>query len=161
VTTGLLRLLIAPPGAGKSHWCTEHSGRIGSVFSLDAARAELGRHAHDHAVNPAAVDAVTRAMADVLLSGGEVTLDATSTVRAHRAQWLALARRYRATPVAVVLRVRLEVALARNAVRTRPVPPAALTQMWHEVDELTAAQLRLEGFADVTELGSRHLAHQL
>jgi hypothetical protein len=83
---GLMRLLIAPPAAGKTEWCHKHRGRIGTVLSLDDARARLGQHAHDQAASPAAVAEVRLAMAEELLSRGEVTLDATSTVAAHPRQ---------------------------------------------------------------------------
>lgn len=146
---GLLRVLIGSAAAGKSTWCRQNAGRIGTVLSLDEARARLGRHAHDQEAAPAAVADVRQAMDEVLRAGGEVTLDTTATVAAHRATWLEVAQRHQARVIAVVFEVPLDVAQDRNAARARPVPAEVLACMWHEAHALTAGQLRSEGFAAV------------
>ncbi|MGW5703792.1 AAA family ATPase [Amycolatopsis japonica] len=147
-----LRLLIAAPASGKTALCQKNVARFGEVYSLDVARAQLGRHAHDHTVSDAAVAAVHTEIDETLADGLDVTLDATSTVAEHRARWLGLAAQHGARPVALVLRVDLALILQRNAARARPVPADVVERMWHEVQHLTIPALRAEGFTEVTEL---------
>ncbi|UJW36937.1 AAA family ATPase (plasmid) [Saccharothrix sp. AJ9571] len=152
-TVAVLRLMIGCAASGKTEWCTHPSNALGVRLSLDEARARLGRHAHDQDASPAAVEAVQLEMASLLLDGQSVTLDATSTERTHRERWLGVARRYRAHPIAVVLRTPLELALVRNDRRERPVPRDVLKRMWQQVDLLTVESLHAEGFAEITEIG--------
>lgn len=148
----IFRLLIACPASGKTSLCQANKSRFGTVFSLDRARAQLGRHEHDHDASPAAVAAVHAEIDEILGEGGDVTLDATSTVAEHRARWLGLARQHGAQVTALVLRVDLALALQRNALRARPVPVDVVVDKWHAVDRLTATTLHREGFTEVTEL---------
>ena len=150
----VLRVMVGGPGCGKSAYCSRKlaEGRFGARLSLDRERAVLGRHEHDQAATPAAVQMV-RAIAGALLAAGrEVTIDATATTAAERGTWLTLARQHRAVPVAVIVRAPLAVALARNAARARPVPDAVVREFWHHVYLLAPALLLAEGFHMVTEV---------
>ncbi|MFE5566008.1 AAA family ATPase [Amycolatopsis japonica] len=147
-----LRLLIASPASGKTELCRKNAARFGEVYSLDVARAQLGRHAHDHTVSAAAVAAVHAEIGESLADGVDVALDATSTIAEHRARWLGLARQHGARPIALVLRVDLDLALRRNSARMRPVLADVVERMWHDVEQLTAPVLLAEGFAEVSEL---------
>lgn len=131
------------------------------MLSLDDARARHGRHAHDYNATAAAMAEVEQAMERVLAAGGEVTLDATSTVAAHRAHWLGIARRHHARAIAVVVETPLELAQGRNARRARPVPAEVVERMWHEARQLTDADLRGEGFAAVYRVPGTQLARSV
>ncbi|HEY3479056.1 MAG TPA: ATP-binding protein [Streptomyces sp.] len=150
----LLRVMVGGPGCGKTTYCERQLavGRFGTRLSLDRERAVLGRHEHDQAATPAAVEMVRAIAGALLASGREVTIDATATTAAERGTWLALARRHAAVPVAVIVRAPLAVALARNATRARPVPEPVVREFWHRVYVLTLAGLLAEGFRVVTEV---------
>lgn len=90
----------------------------------------------------------------ILGCGQEVTIDATSTTRGERAGWLALAAQRGAATEAVLLRAPLDVVLARNAARDRPVPPAVVREMWHRIAVLTRADLIVEGFDTAIEVST-------
>jgi predicted kinase len=147
-----VRVLIGAPGAGKTHFCTQHADRLGILLSLDRARAIVGRGEHDQAATPAAVDLVRRQAAEALAAGDTITVDATGAAILDRASWLALAQDHAVPATALVLRVSLATALARNADRTRQVPADVLTAMWTAIDRTTAAELLAEGFRSVIEL---------
>lgn len=150
----VLRVMVGGPGCGKSTYCDRQLayGGFGVRLSLDRARAVLGRHEHDPAATPAAVRAV-HAIADALLAAGhDVTIDATATTARERGTWLDLAGHHRVAADAVIVRAPLDVALARNAGRSRPVPAPVVREYWHRVDALTPAVLRAEGFRAVTEV---------
>jgi protein phosphatase len=148
---GLIRVLIGPPGAGKSTWCTDHSDHLGHVFSLDQARAIVGSGEHDQTATQAAVAWVHAKAGDALAAAETVTIDATGAAPLDRATWLQLAREYHASPVAVVFRVPLVAALARNRQRQRQVPEDVITRMWGGIDRTTSRDLLDEGFAAVAE----------
>jgi predicted kinase len=147
----LLRVLIGSPASGKTTLCaTERAaGRFGTRLSLDDTRAVLGKHAHDQCATPAAVAYVSELAGALLAAGGEVTIDTTATTAQQRAGWLALARIHGAPTVAVLVRTPLDVALARNARRARPVPADVLTEFWRRVAVLEPRDLLTEGFRAV------------
>ncbi len=146
--------MVGGPGCGKSTYCARKlaEGRFGARLSLDRERAVLGRHEHDQAATPAAVQMV-HAIAGALLAGGrEVTVDATATTAAERGTWLTLARQHAAIPIAVIVRAPLTVAIACNAARARPVPEPVVREFWHRVYVLAPLTLLAEGFRIVTEV---------
>lgn len=148
----LLRVLIGPPGVGKSTWCAARAHHLGLVLSLDAARALLGAGEHDQAVTAAAVHHVRGRCAQSLAMGTSVTVDATGSSILDRATWLELASRLGASPTAVVFRAPLALTLRRNADRARRVPEAVVTAMAARIARTSAAHLLAEGFHAVVEL---------
>lgn len=142
----LVRVLMGAPGAGKSTYCASHIAELGAVFSLDQARAEVGRHEHDQAATSAAIDLICDHAGEYLLSGGAVTIDTTAARLADRRRWVALAKAHDARSIVTRFSVPLEVALARNAARARPVPHSALKALWWAVESTTDEQLLAEGF---------------
>ncbi|UKD50873.1 ATP-binding protein (plasmid) [Amycolatopsis sp. FU40] len=137
----LVRVLIGPPGAGKTTLCEHEGWRFGTCLSLDAARADLGAGAHDQTATPAAVEHVELQAHALLAAGADVTIDATSTTAAERSTWLAVAKEHEAAAVAVIVRTPLETALARNAGRAQPVPEAVVKLFGQRVALLSAADL--------------------
>lgn len=147
-----LRVLVAAPGTGKSTWCRAQGSTAGDVLSTDRARAEIGDGEDDQSVSASAFDLVEQRAAACLAAGRDVTIDATGARRANRARWLALAAAHGAVPIAVRLRCPLLVALRRNRLRSRRVPPWVLVRMWWTVRWLTPERLLAEGFADVRDV---------
>ena len=146
-----LRVLIGAPAAGKTTWCRSRGRELGTVLSLDAARAIVGTGEEDQAVTPEAVAFVRGQAAEALAAGRNVTIDATGAAAdPDRATWLALAREYGAEPVAVVFRSPLGHCLGRNALRERQVPDEALVTMWLAIRATGPGELHREGFARVS-----------
>lgn len=146
----LVRVLIGPPGSGKTTWC-RHSGTLGTILSLDAARAVVGSGEHDQAATDAAVDYVRTRAHEALTAGRDVTIDATGArALPDRAIWLALAAEHHVEAHAVLFRTPLSTCLARNALRDRVVPSTVLTIMWLAIRDTTPEALRREGFTTVT-----------
>jgi len=150
----LLRVLIGPPGVGKSTWCAAPAvaPRLGLVLSLDAARARLGAGEHDQSVTPAAVADVRRRCARSLVMGTSVTVDATGSSISDRATWLELAGWCGVAATAVVFRAPLALTLRRNAGRARQVPQEVVAAMAARIARTSAAHLLAEGFHAVVEL---------
>ncbi|RSD26432.1 ATP-binding protein [Amycolatopsis eburnea] len=151
--TPLLRVLVGPPGSGKTTLCQAQltAGRWGVRVSLDDARARFGVDAHDQSATTRALAWAFHHVDQLLARGFEVTIDATSTTARERSNWLAIAAAHQTPVVAVIVRTPPAVAHERNAARERPVPADVVDGMAARVAALTVADLLGEGFAHVTE----------
>lgn len=100
----------------------------------------------------AAVAWVYAAAGEALAGRQPVAIDATGAAPLDRATWLQLAREHQASSVAVVFRVPLGTALARNRRRRRQVPDEVISRMWQAINDTSPRDLLAEGFAAVLEL---------
>ncbi|MEO0831505.1 MAG: AAA family ATPase, partial [Pseudomonadota bacterium] len=111
-----LVVLIGPTGSGKSSFAARHF-LASEVVSSDACRAIVSDDETDQAATEEAFE-LLHFMAGLRLRKRRLTvIDATSVQRPDRAKLVALARRYHALPVALVLDIDPELCHARNADR--------------------------------------------
>ncbi len=148
----MIRVLVGPPGAGKTTWCQRNLTQVDAVVSLDDARARIGPGWPYQTVNALAVIWTVRQAVWFLNLGHPVTVDATGASIRDRATWLELTARHRTAAHAVVLRVALRTCLARNAQRDRVVPAEVVTRMHRQVERTSARELLLEGFSVEREI---------
>jgi predicted kinase len=148
-----LVLLVGISGSGKSTFAARHFLPT-QVLSSDGMRAVVADDPNDQAATEAAFE-LLHTIASLRLARGRLcVVDATNVERWARGRLLALARRNRRPAAAIVLDVPIEVALARNAVRTdRRLPPAAIRRQARWMAGSTDS-LEEEGFAPVWTLGS-------
>jgi predicted kinase len=110
---------------------------------------------HDQAATDAAFELLHAALTLRLARRRLTVVDATNVEHWARQQPLALARRARRPPVAVVFDLPLEVCLARNAARDVPRPPAAIRRQ-HRWLRDSRHFLTGEGFAEVWTLATEN-----
>jgi predicted kinase len=148
VPAGALVLLIGAAASGKSTFAARHFA-ADCVVSSDRLRAELSGSISDDIVF-----AELHRQVQARLAAGLVTVvDATNTDWMWRAELIADARRHGRPAIAIVINLRLEVCLARNAARVRTVPASVIRR---QVGDVTRGvdRLELEGFAGVHILRS-------
>ncbi|WP_018685425.1 AAA family ATPase [Actinokineospora enzanensis] len=154
-------VLVGAPGAGKSDFVQRHLAAT-AVVSLDELRDEVSDLGDRHDQRPVTQNrALARAVltaAHHVRSGTAVTIDATSSSRAHRATWVELARYHSVPAIAVVIHPDADVAAYRNRALRSPVPgpsgfaesvPAAWAAKAHETITADLGELADEGFATV------------
>jgi predicted kinase len=146
-------LLIGVAASGKSTFARRHFAPT-EILSSDALRAVITDDPHAQAATDDAFDLLHRILGMRLRRGRLTVVDATNVEAWARAELLAVARRHRRPSVAVVLDLPLEVALARNAARPEPRPPAAALRRQHRWLADTLAELAAEGFEAVHSLHS-------
>lgn len=152
VPDGALVVLIGAAGAGKTTLAARHFPSE-TILSSDGFRARLGGSEADQSVTRPAFAALHRALLARLARGRLTVVDATNVTAAARASLLRLARSSGAPPIALVLDVPAEVAIARNAARDgRVVPEAAVRRQLGALERADDATLRREGFATVLRL---------
>ena len=111
-----LVVLIGATGSGKSTFAARHF-RETEVLSSDRCRALVADDETDQGATKDAFD-VLYAIAEKRLAARRLTvIDATNLRRDDRAKGIALARKYHALPVALVLDVPAETAVERNRAR--------------------------------------------
>jgi protein phosphatase len=148
-----LVLLIGVAASGKSTFARRHFPPT-AVLSSDALRAVITDDPHHQGATDDAFDLLHRILAMRLRRGRLTVIDATNVEAWARAELLAVARRHRRPAVAIVLDLPLDVALARNAARPAPRPPAAAVRRQHRWLRETVDELGSEGFASVHVLRS-------
>lgn len=148
-----LVLLVGISGSGKSTFAARHF-LPSQVLSSDGLRAVVADDPNDQTATEAAFE-LLHTIASLRLARGRLcVVDATNVERWARGRLLALARRHRRPASAIVLDVPIEVALARNAVRTdRRLPPAAVRRQARWMAR-SIETLEEEGFAPVWILES-------
>jgi protein phosphatase len=148
IPAGALVVLIGAAASGKSTF----GGRqfvADSVISSDRLRAELTGPTPDDVVF-----AQLHRWVQARLAGGLLAVvDATNTDWMWRAQLLADARHYGRAAIAIVFNLTLDVCIARNAGRSRTVPPSVIRRQVADVMR-DVDRLDLEGFATVHVLRS-------
>jgi predicted kinase len=154
-------VLVGAPGAGKSDFVQRHLASI-AVVSLDELRGEVSDLGDRHDQRPVTQNrALARAMltaAQHLRSGTAVTIDATSSSRAHRATWVELARFHGVPAIAVVIHPDADVAAYRNRALRSSMPgpsgfaesvPVAWAAKAHDTITADLDEMADEGFATV------------
>lgn len=148
-----LIVLIGATGSGKSTFARKHF-RSTEVISSDYARGLVADDENDQAVSADAFDLV-RAIADKRLKNRKLTvIDATNVRAPERKQWVEVARRWHALPVAIVLDPGLDVCVERNKGRPdRNFGPGVPQRMISEIRKGLRG-LQREGFRQVWTLRS-------
>lgn len=150
LNTADVALLVGAAGAGKS---TTVAKLVGSntdwVVSSDAIREELTGDAADQSANGQVWPLFYERIARRAKAGLPVVIDATNVTAKARAAALAAVAPSGRNVVAVRVQAPLNVVLRRNASRDRVVPEDVVRRMFLADAELTGAQLRTEGFAQV------------
>ncbi|MDQ6944447.1 MAG: polynucleotide kinase-phosphatase, partial [Candidatus Eremiobacteraeota bacterium] len=149
-----LVVLIGASGSGKSTFAAEHF-RPTEILSSDRCRALVADDESDQSATKDAFD-VLYAIAEKRLAARRLTvIDATNLRRDDRAKGIALARKYHALPVALVLDVRADIAVERN--RARPDRRFGARVVHEHVRMLRSSlrTLRAEGYRVVHELDSQ------
>lgn len=143
-----LVVLIGATGSGKSTFARTHFKET-EIVSSDRARGLVADDENDQSISADAFDLV-RAIADKRLKNRRLAvIDATNVRAADRRQWIELARRHHALPVALVLDVDVDTCVERN--RTRPdrqFGPAVPQRMVGEIRR-SLRGLEREGFRQV------------
>ena len=146
-----LVVMIGAMGSGKSTFAREHF-RPSEVVSSDWARGQV---ADDETAQDATEDAfdLVRHIVGLRLKRRRLSVvDATNIRPADRKDWVELARRYHALPVAIVIDPGEEIAVERNAGRPdRPSGPHVVRRMRGELKRGLRG-LQREGFRLVHEI---------
>lgn len=148
-----LVLLIGVAGSGKSTFAAAHFAPT-QVLSSDRFRAMIADSPAAQGATDDAFDLLHRVL-DLRLRRGRLTVvDATNVESWARDQLLAAARRHRRPAVAIVLDLPIDVALARNATRSTPRPPAGAIRRQAGWLRDSIPSLPHEGFEAVHHLTS-------
>lgn len=148
-----LVVLVGATGSGKSTFAAKHFLPT-EIVSSDHCRALVSDDETDQSVTPQAFELVAAIAAKRLEQRRLTVIDATNVRPADRAQWVALARRWHALPVAIVLDPGADICAARNAARPdRPSGESVARRMSHEVRR-NLGKLQGEGFRQVWKLSS-------
>jgi protein phosphatase len=148
-----LVVLIGATGSGKSTFAATHF-RGSEVISSDTCRALVSDDANDQAVSADAFDLVGAIAEKRLKNRRLAVIDATNVRTADRRQWVEIARRWHALPVAVVLDPGLDICVARNRDRPdRDFGPGVPQRMISEIRR-SLRGLQREGFRRVWVLSS-------
>jgi len=140
-------LLVGLPGSGKSTWLERTAG---GGISSDAVRKILADDETDQSIHPQVFATVRYLLERRLAIGRPVSyIDATNLTPEERRPYVEIARAHGCEIEAVFFDVPLEVCLARNAARSRVVPPEVMAKMAAKLEPPTAA----EGFARVALAG--------
>ena len=148
-----LVVLIGVAGSGKSTFASRHFTPT-QVLSSDAFRALIADDPTAQGATDDAFDLLHRVLEMRMRRGHLTVVDATNVEAWAREQLLSVARRHRRPCVAIVLDLPVDIALARNAARPAPRPPASALQRQARwlLDSMPA--LPHEGFGAVHRLHS-------
>jgi protein phosphatase len=148
-----LIVLVGSTGSGKSTFAARHF-RPTEIISSDHCRGLVSDDETDQAATADAFDLV-RAIAEKRLKNRRFTvIDATNVRAADRKDWVTLARRWHALPVALVLDPGIDVCIERNKARPdRPFGPQVVQRMVSEIRRGLGG-LQREGFRQVWRLTS-------
>ncbi|MBA2264018.1 MAG: AAA family ATPase [Chloroflexi bacterium] len=148
-----LVLLIGVAASGKSTFARAHFAPT-EVLSSDQLRALVTDDPGAQGATDDAFDLLHRILAMRLRRGRLTVVDATNVEDWARAQLVAIARRHRRPPVAIILDLPLAAALERNAARPSPRPPPSAVRRQHRWLTDSLHSLADEGFAAVHHLRS-------
>lgn len=111
-----LVVLVGATGSGKSTFAHGHF-KPTEIVSSDVARGLVSDQENDQSVSADAFD-IVRAIAEKRLKNRRLTvIDATNVRASDRKQWIEIARRWHALPVAIVLDIDPEECHERNRAR--------------------------------------------
>lgn len=152
-----LIVLIGATGSGKSTFAAKHFAKT-EIISSDYARGLVADDENDQSVSGDAFDLV-RAIAEKRLKNRKLTvIDATNVRSTDRKQWVEVARRWHALPVAIVIDPGLDVCIERNKGRPdRQFGPQIPQRMIHEIRRGLGG-LQREGFRQIWRLSSAEAA---
>jgi protein phosphatase len=148
-----LVVLIGATGSGKSTFAARHF-RPTEIISSDRCRGLVSDDETDQAATADAFDLV-RTIAEKRLKNRRLTvIDATNVRAADRKDWVALARRWHALPVAIVIDPGIDLCIERNKARPdRPFGPQVVVRMVSEIRRGLGG-LQREGFRQVWRLAT-------
>ena len=143
-----LVLFVGAAGSGKSTWANA-AFRPTQVLSSDFFRGVVADDEADQRASEDAFEVLELAVRKRLARGLLTVVDATNLESWARFRWIDLAARHGRPAVAVVIRVSLERALARNGAReSRRVAADVVTRQVRELERALPG-LPAEGFAAV------------
>lgn len=146
-----LYVLVGLPGSGKTTYARKVLGHAIRV-SLDDLRLMLHGRTFDARYEPAVAVVGHAALSAVLANAGvwgtDVVFDATNLTREWRRRSLQLAASHGVPAVAVYLECPLDVAMARNRRRKRPVPDEVMARFYSQLEPPGES----EGFAEVVSV---------
>ncbi|MDP9419992.1 MAG: AAA family ATPase [Actinomycetota bacterium] len=151
IPVGALVVLVGAPAAGKSTFAARlvEAGVVDAhdVLSADALRQEITGDASDTSRDRKVFARIRGEVDDRLRAGRTTVVDATGLWPRRRARHLTVARDHGRPTVAVRFPTPITELLARNAARSRIVPPGAVVGMARQLESgATAEHLRAEGF---------------
>ena len=148
-----LVLLVGATGSGKSTFASRWFAQT-EIISSDRCRGMVGDDENDQAVSSDAFDLAHEIAGKRLKNRRIAVIDATNVRASDRREWVEIARRWHALPVAIVIDPGLDVCVERN--RTRPdrqFGPHVPQRMISEIRRGLRG-LKDEGFRQVWRLNS-------
>jgi protein phosphatase len=143
-----LVVLIGISGSGKSTWARKNFLPT-EIVSSDACRAMVSDDENNQSVTPEAFRLLHFIVEERLRLGRLTVVDATNVQKESRQPLIALARKYHALPIAIVLKISERICLDRNQQRRdRTIPPYVLRQQGMHLRR-SLGSLKEEGFAKV------------
>ncbi|MFC2250613.1 polynucleotide kinase-phosphatase [Labrys portucalensis] len=148
-----LVVLIGATGSGKSTFASRWFAPT-EVISSDRCRGLVCDDENDQSISADAFDLV-RTIAEKRLKNRRLAvIDATNVRASERRDWIALARRWHALPVAIVIDPGLDICIERNKLRPdRAFGPKVPQRMVQEIRK-GLRNLAHEGFRQVWKLSS-------
>ncbi|MDQ4034904.1 MAG: AAA family ATPase [Chloroflexota bacterium] len=153
VPADALILLVGIAAVGKSTFARAHFLPT-EILSSDVLRAMITDDPTAQGATDDAFDLLHRLLGMRLRRGRLTVVDATNVEAWARAELVAVARRHRRPPIAIVLNLPLAIALERNATRAAPRPPPGALRRQHRWLSNSLGTLPDEGFAAVHRLQS-------
>ncbi len=148
-----LIVLIGATGSGKSTFASRWF-KPTEIISSDTCRAMITDDETDQSVSADAFELVGAIAEKRLKNRKLAVIDATNVRAADRKQWVELARRWHALPVAIVIDPGLDVCIERNKTRPdRNFGPAVPQRMIQEIRR-GLGKLHHEGFRQTWKLSS-------
>lgn len=143
--TSPLIVLMGISGSGKSTFARERFTAT-EIVSSDHCRALVCDDENDQSVNKEAFEILHLIAASRLAHRKLTVIDATNVKPEARAQLLAMARKFRVRPIAMVFNFDVKVCLQHNAKRVhRVVPRDVILQQHHDLQQ-SLRTLDQEGF---------------
>lgn len=129
-------VLIGAAGCGKSTYANNLVAQTGArIINQDSIREKLCGNADDQSRNGEVFQLAVKQLHQELKAGNCVIWDNTSRNIKMRKLIVDIAMQYNAKLIAVFFKTPLDVCLARNAARSRKVPPEIIKKQYNELVE--------------------------